>query len=431
MAKRRADFDDVDIYPPNKHRRIGDLVTDLNNMSAAELFNIVKEDIGYEEAANDVYGDKYRTMGVYFKLSSPDDIFQVHDNKISVLGIANCTRYIQLFHAHILHLQVDYGGADNVIVFNEILAEHCAETLTVFSFRDLSEDVIAKYSIFEDSLFDVETPFTKVHTLKIHHTNLRDSFPVISQCFPKIHNLDLYDVTGTNFAVNFGSLRRLTLGIQNADMLNVFGPLLRANPNLSQLKIEAKKDVLLDRVLNLVRNNQAIEKLIVDVPLGWYVDTHVANRLIAEHEQLLELRVENYMFYNGTISKLLEDSNLMVLMCRVTNSDAKMNLRKKHMAQWSELSPESTKVTFQRSKRPRFYNETSYRSPPPSESSESMSGPPGLGTPPRIDRTLPPLSPPKVRSPSFLATWDEMFPDLDYRKEELRWNEKKRRFFAE
>lgn len=260
MAKRRADFDDVDINPLAKRQRIVDSAPDLENMSVKELFKTAQMDLDLEEAANNVYGERYRTMIVYFELSQPDDIGQPRTNKVSVLGIANCIRYMQLFQKHILFLHVDYRGLDDVIRFNEILADHCADTLIEFAFWGISEEVIAKYSTFNDNIFDVERPFTRVQRLRIFYANLRDCFPGISTCFPNVSDLELGHVTGTNFTPNVYGLRRLTLGIQNAAMLDVYAPLLNMSQYLGQLIVTVDCIVSLNRVLDLVKNNQGLDK---------------------------------------------------------------------------------------------------------------------------------------------------------------------------
>lgn len=381
-------------------------------MSATELYNFAKINKVYREAATNVYGDKYKTLDVYFKLSEPDDIFQAGDNKIAVLGIVNCTRYIELFNEHILFLHIDYGGADNVSRFNEILAEHCAETLNEFSFWGLSEEVIMKYLIFHDNIFDIQTPFTRVHTLRILNTNLRDSFSVISRCFPGVYDLELYDVTGTNFSVKYNSLRRLTLRIEDIDLLDAYEPLLKMNPDIGQLKIASPDVVPLDRVLTLVENNQAIEKLIVDAHPGRdFSDHHLITRLIEEHEQLRELRVENQRFHLMDIMDLLRSSEIVVLICSIGSYRDKFKLQRELEAYlgeaWTELTDQREEPDLVLRLVRKYDAKYDYED----FKVDEYSGPPGLI---RIAET----SFQEInRSPSFMDVWNQLFPGYEYRND--------------
>lgn len=158
------------------------------------------------------------------------------------------------------------------------------------------------------------------------------------------------------------------------------------------------------------------------------VDGRVTDRLIKEF-RLRELHVENYVFRESDVHRLLEFSNLMVLICRTPSMRAKLELKQKYNrlyekreGPWEELSdqekyPIDEVVRFKRRYARRYDLEDS--GPP----SLILQLPPQLGRlrPPREDAGPPgPVlvhteeSLPEIRDPSFMNIWNEFFPDHQY-----------------
>lgn len=270
--------------------------------------------IGFnEQSAENVY----KTLGIYFVLTAPEDVFQPRSNVISVMGRNLCEEFILLFGRFITFLRIDYDLASNVRNFNGLLAHHCAASLHVFSITGTPNRPLE---------FDSDRQFKNVYTLKIDNSNLADSLMSISQSFPEVIELSLFHVTSTNFRVRFNKMKKLNLG--SRFQIGLYEPFLSRNIGLTAITITTEVIIPLSDILTVLEGNRPIQLLIVTATFGSEDVTYqMVTELMEQHYMLHDLRLENYIFNQGNIQRVQSMRELNVFYCMADSYMTKLTLQ--------------------------------------------------------------------------------------------------------
>lgn len=332
MSKRRREDDDDSELHARKLPKIRNFTSDLDifptelkirmfeGLSEGDLFNMVWEDPKLDGVAKYMYSRK-TPRAVILYLSSDEE--HTTDNGTSTIDVRSpqkCRRYIELFGEWILDLNIAYGQNMSIadcVDFNQLLASRCAPTLRKITIRQIPNNA-NNTPLFNDAI-----PFSQVAYLEIGQTNLFGQLPLISACFPSVDFLVMIDST-INFPGQFSRLTRLTIvRWTNENTLDQYEYLFGLNQSLRHVTIITSfpQTVTMERLLNLIRHNQAIVEMTVrastNIPI--FVPLEEVFRFTREHQQLKTLYLPNHTFRTaGVMSLIGNDTAIEAFKCHVT-----------------------------------------------------------------------------------------------------------------
>lgn len=301
------------------------LIQLVEGFSLKELFEFGRASPAFGPVVEEIYGKKYN--GVPVKLHfwniplSKSGILEDH-TEIEVLGTDTCIWYLKIFGKKIIQIEIK-GRKFGIRRINQLLAEHCADSLENIKYSDVIMDS-GLHPIFDTR------PLNNVNTVSFRRLNLYGHLQSISSFFPNVRCLSLDNTTESNIAVNFPNLRELTIKDSSAKgALAKIQSMLNSNNSVSTLiiKINDRKRMALSTILKAIPKSASITELMVDsLPATAATPLNVIKKLIREQGQLTKLDLNFHKLQVDGVIELLTNSNLTEIKYYPVHSSDKTNL---------------------------------------------------------------------------------------------------------
>lgn len=301
------------------------LIQLAKGFSLKELFEFGKTSPAFGPVVEEIYGKKYSGVPVklnFWNIPFLKSCIASDHTEIDVLGTNTCSWYLKLFGKRIIQIEIKCGSF-GIRQINQLLAEHCADSLENIKYSDVIMDS-GLHPIFDTR------PLNNVDTVSFQRLNSYGHLQSISSFFPNLRCLSLDDTTESNIAVNFPNLRELTIEDSSAKgALAQIQSILNSNTSVSTLiiKINDAKRMALSTILKAIPKSASITELSVySRPATTATPLNVIKKLIREQGQLTKLDLNFHKLQVDGVIELLTNSNLTEIKYYPVHASDKTNL---------------------------------------------------------------------------------------------------------
>lgn len=337
-SKRERESDDDDdatsSSPPSKRQQPNQSknplkITDLNeiclekifrHLDLTSLFNVAIANEWLRPAAREIYQHRYGQSQSFIsgRKFLTHTILQ-HFNSIDVHGLRPCLQYLRCFGPAIRDLWILYNKwtKQQCEHIHQYINEYCADTLTSILFQDKSYNY--------NPIKQFAKPFANVREVCTFDVDLGSQLSSFPTWFPNVSTLKLHSTRinrRCSIEVPFTHLRHLYLDISPSDgnglTVNQATHLVSSNTQLNSLHLSVYGQPRLtpSALLNLIKNNQAITKLMVTLDESTVVipAAHI-ERLVQEHPLLVEVSLKGFIFTAKHAITLTQRLNSLTCFC--------------------------------------------------------------------------------------------------------------------
>lgn len=247
----------------------------------------------HEREVADSYARRFQLLSVIVQNTGPNGQVTQTDEGITIQGIEKSRSYFELFGPSIRSVVINYSGfrEQELPDLHEIVFGNTLPHLSAVAFEDMPERAL---TLLEQRVFP------NVSRVAFGTSDVRGQMQRITHLFAGLEDLEFNDVNIsdqdfaqiavpnlTNFALfEFDSILRLQ---------NILS-CCRNSPNLRELEVVGDQiaAVGMDSLLNLIRNNRMLTKLLIKVqPWNGEVTRESILRLAEQHRVLDTVEVPN------------------------------------------------------------------------------------------------------------------------------------------